>query len=278
MGSSASKAARKLPKRVESPKWAGKRTPGPSTGTTGEQVDETLASEHRSKGALVDVSFIVPTWQKSWFVYVYSVIEKDAQDPHLLANLRQLGPVNVDHHMKSFRHVRPSWNLSNVVSVAAHQNLCFYIQEPVASNTARLFQARSDHANDLEATRQNRGPTTSNTQFYASQLTSALNARKEAAHVGVVKSVTQELGIDFEKVESLARFVNTPSVSTGNVRRRVNESGHEQVTAKVRRKIIWWACSEVTDSLTGCLDRFPICTSEHHNQSADSFYWLAGWE
>jgi len=123
--------------------------------------------------------------------------------------------------------------------VAAHQNLCFYIQEPVASNTARLFQARSDHANDLEATRQNRGPTTSNTQFYASQLTSALNARKEAAHVGVVKSVTQELGIDFEKVESLARFVNTPSVSTGNVRRRVNESGHEQVTAKVRRKIIW---------------------------------------
>jgi len=54
MGSSASKAARKLPKRVDPPKWAGKRTPGPSTGTTGEQVDETLASEHRSKGALDD--------------------------------------------------------------------------------------------------------------------------------------------------------------------------------------------------------------------------------
>ena len=107
------------------------------------------------------------------------------------------------------------------------------IQEPAASNTARLFQARSDHANDLEAIRQNRGQTTSNTQFSTLQLTSALNARKEAADVGVFKSTTQALGIDFGKVESLARFVNTPSVSTGNVKRRVDESGHEQVIAKV---------------------------------------------
>jgi len=96
-----------------------------------------------------------------------------------------------------------------------------------------LFQARSDHANDLEAIRQNRGHATSNTQFSTSQLTSALNARKEAADVGVFKSTTQALGIDFGKVESLARFVNTPSVSTGNVKRRVGESGHEQVIAKV---------------------------------------------
>ena len=107
------------------------------------------------------------------------------------------------------------------------------IQEPAASNTVRLFQARSDHANDLEAIRQNRGHATSNTQFSTSQLTSALNARKEAADVGVFKSTTQALGIDFGKVESLARFVNTPSVSTGNVKRRVGESGHEQVIAKV---------------------------------------------
>ena len=60
MGSSASKAARKLPKCVEPPKWAGKRTPDSSTGTIGEQVDGILASEHRSKGALVNFSFIVP--------------------------------------------------------------------------------------------------------------------------------------------------------------------------------------------------------------------------
>jgi len=65
MGSSASKTARKLPKCMEPPKWAGKRMPGSSTGTTGEQVDETLANEHRSnehrsKGALVNFSFIVP--------------------------------------------------------------------------------------------------------------------------------------------------------------------------------------------------------------------------
>jgi len=112
------------------------------------------------------------------------------------------------------------------------------IQEPAASNTARLFQARSDHANDLETTRQNRGQATLNTQFYTSQLISTLNARKEAADVGAVKSAIQELGIDFGKVESLARFVNTPSVSAENVKKRVDESGHEQVIAKVRWKIL----------------------------------------
>jgi len=108
------------------------------------------------------------------------------------------------------------------------------MQEPAASITARLFQARSDHANDLKARQQSRGRETSNTQFYASQLTSALNARKSAADVGAVKNVTQELGIDFGKVESLAKFVNTPSVSKGNVKTRVDKGGNEQVIAKVR--------------------------------------------
>jgi len=107
-----------------------------------------------------------------------------------------------------------------------------------------LFQARSDHANDLETIRQNRGQATSNTQIHASQLTSALNARKEAADVGVVKSATQELGIDFGKVERLARFVNTPSVSTGNVRRSVDENGREQVVAKVRQETCLASISE----------------------------------
>lgn len=177
-------------------------------------------------------------------MYAYLVIEKDAQDPHLLANLRQLGPVNVDHHMKSFRHVRPfffgpTWSVWLTRTFDVH-----ITQEPTASTTARLFQARSDHANDLETIRQNRGQATSNTQIHASQLTSALNARKEAADVGVVKSATQELGIDFGKVERLARFVNTPSVSTGNVRRSVDENGREQVVAKVRQETCLASISE----------------------------------
>ncbi|KAF5357869.1 hypothetical protein D9756_001825 [Leucocoprinus leucothites] len=188
MGSSASKAARKLPKRAEPPAWVGKRTPGPSdpkpAGVTREQVQEQLASEHKSEA-----------------------IEQDARDPHLLANLQQLGPVKVDHHMKT---IRPE----------------------AASNTAQLFQARQQQEQNLETAQQNPGRTASSSQFYAAQLASVLNARKSATDRGAVESVTRDLGIDLAKVESIVRFVNTPSVSKGGVKTVVDKDGNEQTIAK----------------------------------------------
>lgn len=54
MGNSTSKATRKLSKHAELPTWAGKRTPGPSTGVTGKQAGEALASEQKTQGAFVD--------------------------------------------------------------------------------------------------------------------------------------------------------------------------------------------------------------------------------
>ncbi|KAJ3564476.1 hypothetical protein NP233_g8269 [Leucocoprinus birnbaumii] len=189
MGSSASKAARKLPKRAEPPTWAGKRTPGPTdvppAGVTREQVREKLASEHRTEA-----------------------IEQDARDPHLLANLQSLGPVKVDHHMKPTR------------------------PEPAASNTARLFQARYRHEQDLEATRQSSRQAGPSTQLNTTQLVNVLNARKGAADPEAVKNVTREMGIDFGKVERIARFVNTPSVSKEGVRTTVDNMGNEQTIAK----------------------------------------------
>jgi len=35
------------------------------------------------------------------------VIQRDARDPQLLANLSKLGPVRVDHHMQTIRTVSP---------------------------------------------------------------------------------------------------------------------------------------------------------------------------
>ncbi|KAF8061530.1 hypothetical protein FPV67DRAFT_283858 [Lyophyllum atratum] len=75
MGSAASKASRKLPKRTETPSWAGVRTPHVS-----EKPNDRRASETRTQD-----------------------IEKDAQDPDFLANLTRLGPVRVDHHMQTIR-------------------------------------------------------------------------------------------------------------------------------------------------------------------------------
>ncbi|KAF9002024.1 hypothetical protein BDQ17DRAFT_1390969 [Cyathus striatus] len=71
MGSSASKAARKLPKRAEPPLSVGSKAPPPH---------RPRASEHKTED-----------------------IERDAQDPHFLANLNRLGPVRVDHHMQTIR-------------------------------------------------------------------------------------------------------------------------------------------------------------------------------
>lgn len=105
MGSSASKAARKLPKRVETPAWAGKRTPSPGeppAGVSREQIRDRLASEHRTEGVSVELSLSVFGTR---FMVDLQAIEKDARDPDFLANLRRLGPVKVDHHMKPVRPV-----------------------------------------------------------------------------------------------------------------------------------------------------------------------------
>jgi hypothetical protein len=38
-------------------------------------------------------------------LFVYLAIEKDAFDPHFLASVQKLGPVRVDHHMRTVRPV-----------------------------------------------------------------------------------------------------------------------------------------------------------------------------
>ncbi|KAG5644989.1 hypothetical protein DXG03_007266 [Asterophora parasitica] len=78
MGGAASKAVtktgRKLPKRAETPSWAGVRAPQPSE----QPLADRRASETRTEE-----------------------IDNDARDPDFLANLSRLGPVRVDHHMQS---------------------------------------------------------------------------------------------------------------------------------------------------------------------------------
>ncbi|KII89023.1 hypothetical protein PLICRDRAFT_40675 [Plicaturopsis crispa FD-325 SS-3] len=83
MGGAPSKAARKLPKRADTPSWAGARpapAPNVNPGVGTSRPVKPLASETKNKD-----------------------IEADARDPHLMANLSRLGPVRVDHHMQAFR-------------------------------------------------------------------------------------------------------------------------------------------------------------------------------
>lgn len=58
----------------------------------------------------------------------------------------------------------------------------------------------------------------------------ALNARKGAS---IPNGVMDGHEINREKLESVARFVNTPSVARGGMKTFVDKDGNESVIAKV---------------------------------------------
>src|SRR6266702_863033 len=105
MGSASSKAARAFPsiKPGKSSSWGGARTPahGPKASPpptarqpwASESKDEGRRCMHASEGSSLRSTFIT------------TVIQRDARDPQLLANLNRLGPVRVDHHMQTVRTV-----------------------------------------------------------------------------------------------------------------------------------------------------------------------------
>lgn len=62
----------------------------------------------------------------------------------------------------------------------------------------------------------------------------ALNARKGTANANTMNNLADSYEIKFDKLESVARFVNTPSVAKGGVRTFVDKDGNERTIAKVR--------------------------------------------
>jgi hypothetical protein len=58
--------------------------------------------------------------------------------------------------------------------------------------------------------------------------------RKVVADASSTKRETGPKEIDFDKLESIARFINTPSVAKGNIRTFVDRDGNKRTMAKVR--------------------------------------------
>ncbi|RDB24240.1 hypothetical protein Hypma_008771 [Hypsizygus marmoreus] len=169
MGGAASKATRKLPKRVETPKWAGARTPQPT-----DPPREQKASETKTEA-----------------------IERDAQDPHFLANLSRLGPVRVDHHMKTVRTGE--------------------------SETNRLFKSRSQSESEALSTQP------IHNRLHAATLSELLDKRKSAKTQAEVERLAERYGIDVAKLQSLSRFVNSPSVHGASAVRTLEKDGEESI-------------------------------------------------
>ncbi|KAI0831123.1 hypothetical protein BC628DRAFT_728899 [Trametes gibbosa] len=125
-------------------------------------------------------------------------IEKDSKDPHLLANLSRLGQVQVDHRMQSVK--------------------------PEADHTQRLFQTRLRSEDEARSARP------SHNQLVAASLMDLLEERTFAHSRSEQAGLANKYGIDPEKLERLARYVNSASVSPDSIKRWVSEDGAEHTS------------------------------------------------
>lgn len=171
MGNASSKAARRLPKRTESPSWAGARTPPPAKHP---QAQDKRASDVKTEA-----------------------IERDSQDPHLLANLNRLGPVRVDHHMQAVR---------------------------LTSDTNNFFRTREHSEHEVFKLQLPRN------HLHSIALSNLLDERKSATSQSELQRLADRYGVDVWKLENLARFVSSPSVRGGRAVRTVTKDGEESIT------------------------------------------------
>ncbi|KAJ3541332.1 hypothetical protein NM688_g6100 [Phlebia brevispora] len=127
-------------------------------------------------------------------------IERDSRDPQFLAKLNQLGPVKVDHNMAAFR--------------------------PAAALAQQVYQTRLQ--SEVEAS----SAQTSHNHLLASTLTDLLEDLKYSNSRDDLAALSRRYHIDVDKIESIARFVNTPTVDPDSIVREMGEDGVENMTMK----------------------------------------------
>ena len=71
-------------------------------------------------------------------------------------------------------------------------------------------------------------------RMLSSTLSNLLDARKSSPSRTDIETIENHYGVDVAKLESLARFVNTPSIDEGSRRKLVDENGVEVITSQVR--------------------------------------------
>ncbi|KAK7693277.1 hypothetical protein QCA50_002844 [Cerrena zonata] len=143
-------------------------------------------------------------------------IDQESKDPQLAAYLNQLGQVSVDHHMKT---VRPT----------------------TVNQVNRAFQTR------LQSEEEARSSRTVHNRLLASSLVDLLEQRKQVGSLDELKDLAKRYSIDLEKMENLARFVNSHSIDQNSTQRTISEDGAERVkmTAEwVDPSFISWSSSD----------------------------------
>ncbi|CAE6516720.1 unnamed protein product [Rhizoctonia solani] len=129
-----------------------------------------------------------------------SRIESDSQDPHFMSKLSQLGQVQVPNPQLGQR-LRPQSDRSFETIRAREES------EQVAA------------LNTLPSNR-----------VLALSLSDLLDARKSAKSTKEIGEIAKSYGMDVQTLQSVARFVNTPSVDPKDVTRIVGKDGEEKTT------------------------------------------------
>ncbi|KAI0721598.1 hypothetical protein C8T65DRAFT_200865 [Cerioporus squamosus] len=148
-------------------------------------------------------------------------IMRDSQDPHFLANLSRLGPVTVDHHMQAIR--------------------------PAAASAQQLYETRIRSEDEARSSR----PTKN--RLVALSLAELLEERKYVSTQKDIEELAKKYGMDPEKLERLARHVNSVSVDQATVKRWVGEDGAENVTMIVSIPLSTVAFDKTLASTAGLL-------------------------
>lgn len=127
-------------------------------------------------------------------------IERDARDPQFMANLSKLGQVRVDHHMQTVR--------------------------PDAERIQGVFQTRLQSEVEASSAR------STHNKLVAGSLQDLLQERKSLTSRDELHKLAQRYDVDPDKLESITRFVNSPSIDEGSIKRTIGEDGAETVTMK----------------------------------------------
>ncbi|KZT54575.1 hypothetical protein CALCODRAFT_456463 [Calocera cornea HHB12733] len=120
-------------------------------------------------------------------------IKQDSQDPQLLAQLNRLGPVSV-----------------------TPQNMPFQTAQSV--RMARIYQSRQANEELQETDQRNRTS--------ASSLADMLNERKEARTQADLVNIAKDYSVDVEVLNTLARYVNAPTVGP-QIQREIKDEDDE---------------------------------------------------
>ncbi|KAJ6513861.1 hypothetical protein C8R47DRAFT_1092134 [Mycena vitilis] len=127
------------------------------------------------------------------------VIDQDSRDPQFLSKLNELSPVRVDHHMQTVRTTDLAY---------------------------RMFNSQVQSENEAAA------PTPTQNRVQAPILSQLLDERKSIRTKRDMEFLAKRYGVDLEKLDTMAKFLSTPSIHQNSTVRVAGKDGQERQIMK----------------------------------------------